>query len=219
MAVTELSLLRILSPSARGRGELASHLLDHLRLAKDAMEKASGFKFYYLHCIEDPSIIFITGGWPSVQFHMEEWIPSAENQKLLKLMEREVDVEWMFHLDLDPEDRKSLFGRKVVAVGRYVVKEGERDDFMKVYDEINGKLVVIVRGEDMVKAGWRIDRGYVKGDEYRREKEDEEFVSFTGWESIEKHLNIGKREEFKKTSRIREHMKEGGSKHGVVLEV
>lgn len=135
------------------------------------------------------------------------------------MMVGEVDVEWMFHLDLDSKDRKSLFGRKVVAVGRYVVKEGARDDFMTVFGEIKGKLELIVRGEDMVKAGWRIDRGYVKGIEYERDLEDEEFVSFTGWESVEEHLDIGKMEEFKKTSKIREHMKEGGSKHGVVLEV
>ena len=220
MAVTELALLRILSPlSNEGKVEFSSDLLNHLRLAKEAMEKASGFNFYYLHCIEDPSTIFVVGGWPSVQFHMEEWIPSSENQELLKLMEGKMDVEWMFHLDLDPKDRESLFGRKVVAVGRYVVKGGARDDFMTVFGEIKRKLELIVRGENMVKAGWRIDRGYVKGNEDKREKGIEEFVSFTGWESVEEHLAIGDMDEFKKTSRIRGYMKEGGSKHGVLLEV
>ena len=219
MPVTELALLRVLSSSDQGKTELSSDLLDHLRLAKEAMKKVTGFKFDYLHCIEDPGHIFIIGGWLSIQFHMEEWIPSAENQELLKLMKDEVDVEWMFHLDLYPNDKESLLRRKVVAVGRYVVKEGAKDDFMTVFGELKGKLELIVRGEDMVKAGWRIDRGYMKGDEYAGEKEYEEFVSFTGWESVEEHLDIGKMEEFQKTSKIREYMKEGGSKHGVLLDV
>lgn len=219
MAVTELALLRIISSSTGDNTKPSSEMMEKLRLAKDAMEKASGFKFSYLHCIEDPGHIFIVGGWPSVQFHTEKWIPSSENQDLLKLMQGEVDVEWMFHLDLDPKDAEDVFGRQVVAVGRYVVKEGARDDLTIVSGEIKEKLELTGGGECIVKAGWRIDRGYVEGYEYEWEMKDEELVLFTGCGSVEEHLDFEKMEELSKTSKIRESMKAGGSKHGVLLNV
>ena len=151
MPVTELALLRILPPSTGNEPELSPTLLSHLRLAKDGMEKASGFKFYYLHCIEDPSLIFILGGWPSVQFHMEEWIPSQENQDSLKIMKGEVDVEWMFHLDLDPNERESVLGGKVIAVVRHFVKDGEREAFGRCFGEVKGNLEGYVGGERQSK--------------------------------------------------------------------
>ena len=68
MAVTELALVHILSPNTI----TTPALLQHLRVARDAMENASGYPFYFLRCLEDPSLVYYLGGWPSVSFHMEQ---------------------------------------------------------------------------------------------------------------------------------------------------
>jgi hypothetical protein len=81
MAVIELTLLRLRDPTT----VTSASLIAHFKEAKDAMEKCSGFKFFFLHCFEDPSLVFPVGGWPSVRFYMEEWLPSREKQELIAL--------------------------------------------------------------------------------------------------------------------------------------
>ena len=219
MPVTELALLHILKSSKEGEPELTPTLLNHLRLAKEAMEKASGLKFYYLQCMEDPSLIFILGGWPSVKFHMEEWIPSQENQDLLRLMEGEVEVEYMFHLDLDPKEREGVIGSKVVAVVSHFVKKDEEKEFEKCFEEVKGKLEENIGGHERVTRAWRMDRGFVKGDEPAKQKEGEEWVLFSGWDSLEKHHEFGKSEDSKEYSKIFAHTDGIDIKHGTVLVV
>ncbi len=192
MAVTELALLRIVERSTESPLVLSAELRNHLRLGKEAMEKASGYKFYYLHCLEDSTLIFIVGGWPSIPFHMEEWIPSQENQALLKLLEGKVNVEWMFHLDLDPNERGFPLEKEMVTVGRHFVEAGNTKWFEEGFSEVREKLENCMGGKGNLKSGWRIDRGYIKDGEDGAGMDGEEWVLLTGqdkqeydWESRE----------------------------------
>jgi heme-degrading monooxygenase HmoA len=216
MAVTELALLHLLPPT----NATDASLLSHLRQAKSAMEASSGFPFHFFHCLEDPSLIFILGGWPSVQYHMEEWIPSKENQELLEVLKDEVEVEYMFHLDLDRKEREVPVGTVVMAFGRHFIRSGEKEGFERVFEEVKGKLEGFIGGKERVVGAWRVDWGYVNGEAPKgHEKEKEEWVLFTGWESKERHMEFAQTEEFMAYSRIRAFVEGADTKHGVKMEV
>jgi len=99
MLVTELARLS-LQPDTES---IVSRIAGEPREAKEVMQQASGFEFWYYQCVEDPNVIFILGSWPSVDFHMREFIPSQPNQELLASLKDQVTVEWMFHLNIDPK--------------------------------------------------------------------------------------------------------------------
>lgn len=97
MPVTELALLRLKAQDAHPSTK--SGLLE-------AQKKQTGYSDYqvtYLRQIEDPSFFYLLGGWESVEKHTGEgqWLSSEVNQNLLARLQSDLDVSWMFHLDLD----------------------------------------------------------------------------------------------------------------------
>lgn len=178
------------------------------------MEKASGFEFHYYRCVESPDIIYIIGAWPSVDFHMQDFIPSAANQDLLVLLKDLVVVEWMFHVDIDQTKRKLPLDRTTVAIGRHSIKAGERDRFQKTFEENKHHLESFIAGEGQVVGGDRLDTGFDPSIEGDRK---EEFVLFTGWHDVEQHGNFAKREGFEEYAKIRDHIGGADIKHAVRL--
>lgn len=217
MAVTELALLRIHPPITAKD----SSLLSHLKAAKEAMEKFSGFAFTYYHCLGDPSLILIVGGWPSVEFHMKQWLPSKDNQDLLDLLKDEVSVDWMWHVELEPEARASVEKAKTLAITRHRIKEGHGQDFEKCFKEVKGKLEGFIGGSQFVNGGWRTDRGFVNEgiEDGFKDGVSAEWVLFTGWDSQDAHGAFAKTKEFDEYGRIREFVDSFDVKHGVKMEV
>lgn len=211
MPVTELARLS-LQP---GTEVSSPRLLSNLAKAKDVMEEASGFKFRYYHCVEEPSVVFILGAWPSVDFHMQEFIPGQANQELLALLKDQITVEAMFHLDLDQSVRSLPLSKDMIAVVRHFITEGEKDSFMATFENNKHELESFIGSEDHVVGGWRVDKGYdpsVEG-----EKRTEEFVLFTAWDSVEHHFEFAKTEGFQRYSKIRNHVDGADIKHAKEL--
>ena len=97
MPVTELAHFLLKHPYR------SSHpsILSALPTAKKVLERASGCKFHFFSVSpngSEASEVYILGHWQSVAAH-QAFLPSEENQELLKLVEGLLDVEWMFHLD------------------------------------------------------------------------------------------------------------------------
>lgn len=211
MPVTELARLS-LHP---GTEASSPTLLSNLAKAKDVMEEASGFKFRYYHCVEEPNFIFILGAWPSVDFHMQEFIPGQANQELLALLKDQVTVDFMFHLDLDQGVHPLPLSKDVIAVVRHFMKEGDKDGFTATFENNKHELESFVRSDRHVVGGWRVDKGYdpsVDG-----EKRTEEFVLFTAWDSVEHHFGFAKTEGFQRYSKIRNHIDGADIKHAKEL--
>jgi hypothetical protein len=173
-------------------------ILDGLHRAKQAMEKASAEKFawYLLHpqdtqpalehdgieshrdkCTGPPRAgsgteaqILLIGGWPSVAFHFENWIPSPENQALLaELGTMNVQTKWMWHVDVERGDVEGVLRRPITAGGQ--PSSGQNsvlrfwrgvfpDSAAKSHAEtlLNGLEGVVDR--DRLIWAWRLDDGY-----------------------------------------------------------
>ncbi|KAJ9608165.1 hypothetical protein H2200_007153 [Cladophialophora chaetospira] len=199
MAVTELARLRLLA----GTEPSSPELLAGLAQAKEVMQQSSGFDFWFYQCVETPHVIFILGSWPSVQFHMQEFIPSQPNQDLLALLKDQITVEWMFHLDIDQSSTPLPLNRGMVAVDRHVISDGQKEAFQSTFEKSKHGLGSFIDGPNHVVGGWRIEEGYdpsLEGDEAKAE-----FVLFTAWDSVEHHLEFQRQEGFQNYSQIRKH--------------
>lgn len=93
MAVTELALLRLRSDSSSTTNEALTEV-------QAAQAAYSGYPVTFLQQIEDPSLLYLLGGWESVAKH-NEWIASETNQKFLEQLKDDVEVEWMFHYNVN----------------------------------------------------------------------------------------------------------------------
>lgn len=217
MAVTELALMRILPPTTA----TSQSLLSHLKAVKEAIEKFSGFEFTFYQCLEDPNIILVFGGWSSVEFHMEQWLPSKENQDFVQLLKDEANIEWMWHVNIEPVDRSSIENAKVIALGRHRIIDGQKETFEKRFGEVRGGLERFAGGSQLVKGGWRLHRGFVNEgveDEFK-EGTSAEWIFLTGWDSKEAHGDFSKSKEFEEFGKLRELMDSSDVKHGVKMVV
>jgi len=211
MAVTELACLRL-----RPEQALSPELLAKLATAKSVMEKTSGYNFHYYHCVESPELIFIIGAWPSIEFHMQDFIPSQANQDLLSLLKDEIVVEWMFHLDIDQAKQSLSLGRATLAIGRHFIKDGENTQFQRTFDYNKHYLQAFVGGEELVVGGFRMDKGI---DPSLETDPKGEFVLFTAWQDVAQHGEFAKTDGFKKYAQIRDHLAGADIKHAVRLDV
>ncbi|KAK6371279.1 hypothetical protein LTS17_009010 [Exophiala oligosperma] len=212
MPVTELALLRLRPGTEWPTAELNAKL----RQAKRVMETASGFDFRYFRAVEDPDVIFIFGAWPSVEFHMTNFIPSQDNQELLELLKDQVTVEWMFHLDIDQTHSPPPWHTNVIAVVRHFITDGEKESFKATFETNKHHLEAFIGGSDRVVGGWRIDKGF---DPSLEGEVKSEYVLITGWRSVEQHHDFAKTDGFEKYGQIRNHLAGAEVKHAVRLDL
>lgn len=95
MAVTEIALLRLKTQDA------SSSTKAMLQQAQKAQSEWSGYPLQFARRVEDSNYFYILGGWEAIAEHTGDWIKSETNQKLLTELKDDVDVEWMFHVDID----------------------------------------------------------------------------------------------------------------------
>lgn len=200
--VVELAKLRLQPDTS------LSSVLPKFKHAKEVMEKySSGHSFYFLQQLEDPSILYIQGAWPSVEFHREQFLPSPENQQVLRELKDDLTVEWMFHIDMDAE--KIPIHAHTLAVVRHIIKPGEKDAFKQKFEENVPYLSKVVDGK--LAGGWRIDKD---------NSEEEEWVLFTHWNSREEHAAFGNTEGFMHYGKIRDHLTDGTEvRHAKVIDL
>ncbi|KAL2825845.1 hypothetical protein BDW59DRAFT_145956 [Aspergillus cavernicola] len=158
MPVTELACLHLKTNTSL-TSLLNQELQTKLYTGLKAQANHTNTPVYLLTQIADPSCIYIIAHWEGVSQHMEEWIPSDTNQRIMEGLKDGVEVVWLQHVEGDLVGAiSSLDG--VIGIRRYIVaggdKEGERDfDQMKRHlkgvngpTEVSGSLVVDSRDVD-----------------------------------------------------------------------
>ncbi|KAJ5939982.1 hypothetical protein N7516_000150 [Penicillium verrucosum] len=198
MPVTELALLQLKAQDAHSSTKIG--LLE-------AQKKQTGYSEYqvtYLRQIEDPSFFYLLGGWESVEKHTGEgqWLSSEVNQDLLARLQSDLDVSWMFHLDVDPSTSKIPLDAPVLAITRCFVEAGRKDEFDAVFKAVVSHLNAYTAPFSVCGA-WRIDK----------EGQDEEFVLFSGWNEIQDHIVFGESEASREFGKLKALMKDAEVKH------
>ncbi|KAJ5594957.1 uncharacterized protein N7459_001165 [Penicillium hispanicum] len=199
MPVTEIAQFRYKA----GNPSATESIL--LQQAQQAQSEYSNHPAHLLRQVEDSSYGYILGGWESVAVHTEDWIRSETNQKVMAGLQDGIDVEWMFHLDIDPSTSSAPFKAPVVSITRCFVEPSKKAGFENF---LKAGLPQLAGYEALVAyaGGWRIDK----------EGEDEEYVLFGGWSKVEDHLGFAGSEASSEFSKIRDFVKGAEAKHMVV---
>lgn len=174
--VTEIALLRLIPPGRISDTSIQSALRHCLGVLRSWASRP----FYLYICLEDPDLIYIIGSWVSVAQHRTKFLP-FENQALLQLVVGKLNVEWMFHIDLQIE--RLPLKAPVMSIGRYVLSPAKLQDYavasvgLRTGLEMHGMHDGFAQGR---KVELSEDRGH-------------EIVIFIGWSGQERG------EEFRQT--------------------
>lgn len=206
MTVLELATLH-LTPGAT---VTSAALLDGLRKVKVHQENSSKFPLHFFEQIEDSSVFYILGSWASPEAHQEA-IAGPENEKLLALLKDHIDFTklQMYHLALDPTITPLPLDAPLLSVNRHFIKPGRKDEFQAFFNEIKPLLQSYTKPRALV-GGWRIEK---------EEEEKEEFVLFSGFDSVANHHEFAKTADFEKYKGILEFVNGFEIKHGKRLAV
>lgn len=201
--ITELALFHLKPSTDRAtiRRELSS--------AAKAQASYSKYPTYLFAQIEDPSYIYLLGGWSSVSAHMDDWIPSSTNQSLLASLKEKLDLVYLIHIELDPAEL-GVFGSPVggsgevpivdapvMAIGRYFLKTGQKEAFLNRLGEAKKHLEAYIAPR-VLKGGIRVE----PKDKTDDGVEKEEFVLFSGWGEVQDHFHFAEPDGIKGFSQI-----------------
>lgn len=200
MPVTEFALLPLTHALTQENPSLPPSLITKLKTAKTVLETASKYTFHYFQQIEDPSIIYIIGKWDSPAAH-GIFLPSPENQRLLEMLKDDIESEdpkrkmSMWHLDSDvfkiDKGEEWVFDAPVISCNRNFVAKEKKEGFEKKFREVKYLLEEYTKPYKVV-GGWRIEK------ESEESEEKEEWVFFSGFESVDHHMGFAKMEGFAK---------------------
>ncbi|KAJ8114776.1 hypothetical protein OPT61_g3422 [Boeremia exigua] len=210
MTITEVALLHLLPNVVIDDTDLRSKLAQ----AKKIMQNYTGRTFHYLQQVEDPAYIYIIGEWESLDQHMNEFIPSTDNQALLESLQGSLSVDWLLHIDVShaglPLTGKGATKQTAptFAIVRHFIKGGERAQFQQTFDEEKHHLQDFVT-EDKIGGGWRVD---TEGDE-------DEWVLLTPWKNVEQHHEFAQTDGFTNYGKIRAHIQGAEIKHARFLDL
>jgi hypothetical protein len=168
MPVLELAQLRLL-PGKEIQDEM---LVSVLRRACKAMQDFSGCSFYFLHSINNPEKVYVLGEWPSVEVHVEDFVPGEENQNIVNEVKDRVEIVRLGHFDVRLEQIPTKANE--IRIARWVMSPGE----------VKAKYETIFKSneEEGYVGGWRvdpIDAPYLGEDTVGKE----EYVCFEGLEN------------------------------------
>jgi heme-degrading monooxygenase HmoA len=164
MSVVEVTLLRL-----KGVAPYAPALLESLSSVRGILKTQS--EFY--SCIEDPTLIFILGLWPSLEAH-HEFLASPRAAEVLGPQETMLEFRWTVHMPLDAMALLPL-DAPVLAVNRRQVRDEDSD----AYDEerVTEEEAILQSSGHRVVGGWRLDAA----------PGTKEALLFTGWQTAEEH--------------------------------
>ncbi|KAF2467093.1 uncharacterized protein BDR25DRAFT_305875 [Lindgomyces ingoldianus] len=166
MPVLEVTQLRL-----KGVSAMDPALLKTLSSAREALKTNS--QFY--HCIENPSLIYILGLWPSLNAHTE-FLASPRKEEILGPQEDQLEFQWAVHMELDAMSSLPL-DAPVMAITRLLIKENGVDALSQEVHANHRKAIIEGTRPYKVADGWRCDPAPGK----------HEALMLTGWPNAEAH--------------------------------
>ncbi|KAF2491022.1 hypothetical protein BU16DRAFT_444298, partial [Lophium mytilinum] len=167
MPILEVCLLRLKD----GLSAYDHALLKTLSTVRSVLKTDS--KFY--NCIEDPSLVYILGIWPTHEAH-KAFLASPEKEKVLGPQEDQLEFQWILHMELDDISLLPL-DAPVMAIARLFIKGGKHiEEYNRIVSKYRATIVDGTKPYNVVD-GWRSDS----------EPGKQEALMFSGWASIEAH--------------------------------
>jgi len=141
------------------------------RLRNNVIDTQS--RFY--RCIEDYSLIYILGIWPSLDRH-EEFLASAHKSEILDEQDELFDFQWIIHTEIKGGMEAVPLQAPVLGIARLLIRKEGVSAYQAVVDTYTN---VIEKGTKPYKpfAAWRVDC----------EEGKYEHLVITGWQKEGDH--------------------------------
>jgi len=146
MPVVEITQLRLKGLSANDPA-----LLESLSQVRSKLQSNSRF----FSCIDESSLIYIFGFWPSLHAHLK-FLASPARDEILGPQEAILDFQWTIHLELDATTPQ-LFDAPFLAIERFDVDAANIEAYSQVVVDHARKLRSKDRGPLGVTYAWRCD--------------------------------------------------------------
>ncbi len=172
MLVLELTQLRLL----KGLSATDPVLLHSLSLVRESLQTKS--RFY--RCIEDPTLIYILGLWPSLAAH-QHFLASPQRDQVLGPQEDMLQFCWTVHMELDQMASLPL-DAPVLAIQRWDVC----GDYVDAFNQAATKHLRLLEESHSfkVRRGWRCDAP----------TGSHEALIFSGWDNAQAHAAFAKKQ-------------------------
>lgn len=146
MPVVEITQLRL-----RGVTANDPSLLESLSHVRDQLQTNSRF----FSCVDESSLIYIFGSWPSLEAHLK-FLASPARDEVLGPQEATLDFQWTIHLELD-DTMSQLFDAPFLAIERFHVDAADVEAYSNIAADHARKLESEDRGLMKVTYAWRCD--------------------------------------------------------------
>jgi heme-degrading monooxygenase HmoA len=160
-------------------------------------------KFY--QCVEDPSLIYVFGIWPSLEAH-KAFLSSPSKSAILAPQDDLVDFNWMLHIPLSDMEDLPLDAPVLSIARMQPFGGGER----------------LVEFTDVIEKYIRLATPWKRVDRWRVDCEEgkKELVLLSGWESIDSHESFtsGVRRDHSQYASAMGHLEKGEIKHARNME-
>jgi len=144
MSVLEVTLLR-----TKGVAPDDPALLRNLSTVRRLLKTQS--EFY--SCIDDPTLVFILGLWPSLEAH-HDFLASPRAREVLGSQEGMLEFRWALHMELDAMASLPL-DAPVLAISRRQVRENDVNAYDKAF--ATDEHAIFESSKHKVVRGWRVD--------------------------------------------------------------
>ncbi|KAH9219282.1 hypothetical protein DL95DRAFT_384718, partial [Leptodontidium sp. 2 PMI_412] len=119
LEICQLKVKSNLSPSDPSLLKVLSKARTELK------ERVHNTNSRFYQCIEDPTLIYILGVWPSLARHTE-FLKTPEKSDILDSQEDLFDFGWILHLEIGERGMDELpLEAPVMAITRLFMKDGE----------------------------------------------------------------------------------------------
>ncbi|KAF2635848.1 hypothetical protein P280DRAFT_473492 [Massarina eburnea CBS 473.64] len=162
MPVLEVTQLQL-----KGVTPSSPALLESLSIVRGILKTQS--EFY--SCIDDPTLIFILGLWPSLEAHAE-FLSSTHAGEILGPQEAMLEFRWAVHVGLNDMTALPLEA-PVLSLTRRTVNDGDVDAYKKATTK--EEQAIISSSSHKVVSGWRLDAA----------EGSHEALLFSGWTSAQ----------------------------------
>ena len=172
MSILEICQLQVKPNISQNDPSILKSLIE---VRSSLRSKVTNTNSRFYQCIEDPSLIYIFGVWPTISAH-HAFLESPQRSEILLPQEDLLNFKWIMHMPLPGMESLPLDAH-VMSMARIFFKGGEdHTEYQKMMDKHRHKIVDATEPHK-VAGGWRSDA----------EPGMQEALVFTGWSSKQAH--------------------------------
>jgi hypothetical protein len=114
MGIIELAQIQLLA----GNTANTPLLIENLKQVKKVIEDFSGLPTNFVVDQDDNTILYVIGGWETVDQHLKGFSGSAEQNKILDLIKEQMTITWQYYVHIN-YDNVPLQLSDTIGIGIY----------------------------------------------------------------------------------------------------